>query len=131
MTYSQLLEGQLVFVHFSMREWKGPNMFSYNNEILFKKKKKRILCGNEWDNDKNKQIIKNSKPKHISWPPDPQSVLQDHNLHIVDLMLVFFHLSHNFLLSPQLCLQNDCFALSVLSLWVWGWVNFNDGLPIL
>lgn len=40
MTYSQLLEGQLVFVHFSMREWKGPNMFSYNNEILFKKKKK-------------------------------------------------------------------------------------------
>lgn len=31
-------------------------MFSYNNQILFFKK--RILCGNEWDNDKNKQIIK-------------------------------------------------------------------------
>lgn len=38
MTYSQLLEGQLVFVHFSIRGWEEPNIFSYNNEILFKKK---------------------------------------------------------------------------------------------
>lgn len=46
------------FVHFSMREWEEPNIFSYNNKILFCFFLKRVLCGNEWDNDKNKQIIK-------------------------------------------------------------------------
>lgn len=60
-----------------------------------------------------------------------RSVLQDHNLHIVDLVLVLFHVGYHLLLSPQLCLQDDCFALRVIGLRIWGRVDFNDGLPIL
>lgn len=41
MTYSQLLEGQLVLSIFSMRGWEGPNIFRYINEICFSFKKKK------------------------------------------------------------------------------------------
>lgn len=60
------------FCPFFNEGWEGPNIFSYNNEILFKTK--RILYGNEWDNDKNKQIIK-IPSQNISPGPEILSIL--------------------------------------------------------
>lgn len=52
--------------------------------------------------------IPNSSPNRCL--PSPL-VFQDHNLHIMDLVLMVFHISHHFLLSPQLGLQDHSFAL--------------------
>lgn len=70
MTYSQLLEGQLVLSIFFNEGVGGTNIFSYFNEICFSFKK-RILYGNEWDNDKSKQIIKISNQNIFPGPNIP------------------------------------------------------------
>lgn len=57
MTYSQLPEGQLILSIFQRGAGRDPTCSVTTMRSCFFKKK-RILCGNEWDNDKNKQIIK-------------------------------------------------------------------------
>lgn len=58
------------FVHFFNEGVGGTIIFSYINEICFSFKK-RILYGNEWDNDKSKQIIKISNQNVFPGPNIP------------------------------------------------------------